>query len=334
MKKIINDPMAFVDEMLEGILAAHPSQLKAANDPRAIVRADAPVQGKVAILTGGGSGHLPVFLGYVGVGLCSGVAVGNVFSSPSAETMYEATLATNGGAGALYLYGHYMGDVMNFDMAAEMAAMDGIRVETVLASDDVASAPRSNWQHRRGIAGIFYAYKIAGAAAEAGWDLDRVVAVTKKVGAQTCTMGVALSPCTVPAAGVPTFTIADDEMEIGMGIHGEPGISRGPLRSADEIVKTMMDAIVNDLPYKKGDEVAVLMNGLGATPKEELYIMYRKVHEMLSSLGIKVFHTYVGEFATSMEMAGASISLLKLDAELKGYLSKPATTPFFEQVQL
>ena len=332
MKKIINDPMAFVDEMLEGILAAHPSQLKAANDPRAIVRADAPVQGKVAILTGGGSGHLPVFLGYVGKGLCSGVAVGNVFSSPSAETMYEATVATNGGAGALYLYGHYMGDVMNFDMAAEMAAMDGIRVETVLASDDVASAPRSNWQHRRGIAGIFYAYKIAGAAAEAGWDLDRVVAVTKKVGAQTCTMGVALSPCTVPAAGVPTFTIADDEMEIGMGIHGEAGVHRGKLESADKIAETLTRAVLADLPFQRGDVVSVLINGLGATPPEELYVLYRKARQILDAEGIGVHRAYVGEYATSMEMAGASITLCKLDAELIPLLDAPASSPFFTQI--
>jgi len=332
VKKIINDPMAFVDEMLEGILAAHPSQLKAANDPRAIVRADAPVQGKVAILTGGGSGHLPVFLGYVGVGLCSGVAVGNVFSSPSAYTMYESTLATNGGAGALYLYGHYMGDVMNFDMAAEMAAMDGIRVETVLASDDVASAPRSNWQHRRGIAGIFYAYKIAGAAAEAGWDLDRVVAVTKKVGAQTCTMGVALSPCTVPAAGVPTFTIADDEMEIGMGIHGEAGVHRGKLESADKIAETLTRAVLADLPFQRGDVVSVLVNGLGATPPEELYVLYRKARQILDAEGIGVHRSYVGEYATSLEMAGASITLCKLDAELIPLLDAPASSPFFTQI--
>ncbi len=332
MKKIINDPMAFVDEMLEGILAAHPSQLKAANDPRAIVRADAPVQGKVAILTGGGSGHLPVFLGYVGVGLCSGGAVGNVVSSPSAETMYEPPLAPNGGAGALYLYGHYMGDVMNFDMAAEMAAMDGIRVETVLASDDVASAPRSNWQHRRGIAGIFYAYKIAGAAAEAGWDLDRVVAVTKKVGAQTCTMGVALSPCTVPAAGVPTFTIADDEMEIGMGIHGEAGVHRGKLESADKIAETLTRAVLADLPFQRGDVVSVLVNGLGATPPEELYVLYRKARQILDAEGIGVHRSYVGEYATSLEMAGASITLCKLDAELIPLLDAPASSPFFTQI--
>lgn len=332
MKKIINEPMAFVDEMLEGILAAHPDQLKATEDPRAIVRAAAPIEGKVAILTGGGSGHLPVFLGYVGQGLADGVAVGNVFSSPSAETMYQAMLATHGGKGALYLYGNYSGDVMNFDMAAEMAAMDGIRVETVLASDDVASAPRSEWARRRGIAGILFAYKIAGASAQEGADLDEVVRVTKKVVASTCTMGVALTPCTVPAAGVPTFTIGDDEMEIGMGIHGEAGVHRGPLESADRIAERLTRAVLEDLPFRKGDTVAVLVNGLGATPVEELYILYRKARQLLDAEGVSVHRTYVGEYATSLEMAGASLSLLKLDSELTRLLDAPAQSPFFVQV--
>jgi dihydroxyacetone kinase len=332
MKKIINAPMAFVDEMLEGILAAHPDQLRATTDSRAIVRADAPMEGKVAILTGGGSGHLPVFLGYVGVGLADGVAVGNVFSSPSAETMYEATLATHGGAGALYLYGNYSGDVMNFDMAAEMAAMEDIRVETVLASDDVASAPRDAWQRRRGIAGIFFAYKIAGACAEEMADLDTVVAVTQKVVAATASMGVALSPCILPAAGVPTFAIGENEMEIGMGIHGEAGVHRGPLASADEIAERLAGDTIADLSLARGDRVAVLVNGLGATPPEELYILYRKARQILDAAGIAVHRSYVGEYATSMEMAGASISLLKLDDELERLLDAPAASPFFVQM--
>ncbi|MGI5917600.1 MAG: dihydroxyacetone kinase subunit DhaK [Anaerolineae bacterium] len=331
MKKIINDPMAFVDEMLEGILAAHPDQLRATSDPRAIVRADAPVEGKVAILTGGGSGHLPVFLGYVGVGLADGVAVGNVFSSPSAETMYEATLAAHGGAGALYLYGNYSGDVMNFDMAAEMAAMDDIRVETVLVSDDVASAPRDSWQRRRGIAGLFFAYKIAGARAEEMATLDEVVAVTQKVVASTASMGVALSPCILPAAGVPTFEIGEGEMEIGMGIHGEAGVHRGPLAGADEIAERLTGDTIADLSLSKGDTVTVLVNGLGATPPEELYILYRKARQILDGAGIRVHRSYVGEYATSMEMAGASISLLKLDDELARLLDAPARSPFFVQ---
>ena len=331
MKKIINDPMAFVDETLEGILAAHPDQLKAANDPRAIVRADAPVEGKVAIVTGGGSGHLPVFLGYVGQGLCDGVAVGNVFSSPSAETMYEATLAAHGGEGVIYLYGNYSGDVMNFDMAAEMAAMDDIRVETVLVSDDVASAPRENWTRRRGIAGLFFAYKVAGACAEERNPLDEVVRMTRLAVENTATMGVALSPCTVPAAGVPTFTLGEDEMEIGMGIHGEAGVRRGPLEPADAIAETLTTAVVGDLGLTRGDRVAVLVNGLGATPPEELYVLYRRARQLLDADGIAVHRSYVGEFATSMEMAGASISLLKLDDDLARLLDAPAASPFFVQ---
>ena len=331
MKKIINDPMAFVDEMLEGILAAHGDQLKAASDPRAILRADAPVSGKVAILTGGGSGHLPVFMGYVGKGLADGVSVGNVFSSPSAETMYEATLEANGGAGALYLYGNYSGDTMNFDMAAEMADMDDIRVETVLVTDDVASAPRSNWTHRRGIAGTFFAYKVAGAAADTGMDLDEVVRVTKKAIENMATMGVALSPCTVPAAGVPTFTIADDEMEIGMGIHGEAGVMRGKLETADQITDRLVNAVVEDLALTKGDNVAVLVNGLGATPPEELYVVYRRVRQVLDGAGITTHRSYVGEYATSLEMAGASVTLLKLDEELAKMVDAPAASPFFVQ---
>ncbi len=331
MKKIINDPMAFVDEMLEGILLAHPDQLKATSDPRAIVRADAPVAGKVAILTGGGSGHLPVFLGYVGQGLADGCSVGNVFSSPSAETMYEATLAAHGGAGCLYLYGNYSGDTMNFDMAAEMAAMDNIRVETVLVSDDVASAPRSQWQRRRGVAGLFFAYKIAGASTQEGADLDQVLAVTRQAVAQTCSMGVALSPCTVPAAGVPTFTLGDDEMEIGMGIHGEAGVHRGKLESADQIAERLARAVLDDLPFQRDDRVAVLVNGLGATPLEELYVLYRRVRQILDGEGIAVHRSYVGEYATSLEMAGASLTLLRLNDVLARLLDAPAKSPFFEQ---
>jgi dihydroxyacetone kinase-like protein len=331
MKKIINEPMDFVDEMLEGLLAAHGDQLKTVADPRVIARNDAPVEGKVAILTGGGSGHLPVFLGYVGEGLADACSVGNVFSSPSAETMYEATMAVNGGAGCLYLYGNYSGDTMNFDMSAEMADMDDIRVETVLVSDDVASAPREQWERRRGVAGIFFAYKIAGARAEEGASLDEVVETTKKAVFNTRSMGVALSPCTVPAAGVPTFTIGDDEMEIGMGIHGEAGVHRGPLESADQIAERLTRAVLDDLPYNEGDTVAVLINGLGATPPEELYVLYRKVKQMLDAEGITVHRAYVGEYATSLEMAGASLSLLKLDDELTRLLDAPAKSPFFQQ---
>jgi len=330
MQKILNAPGAFVDEMLEGILAAHPDRLRLAG-PRAIVRADAPVVGKVAIATGGGSGHLPVFMGYVGRGLIDGAAIGNVFASPSSDQMLEVTRAISAGAGVLYLYGNYGGDRLNFDLAAELAADEGIEVRTILGADDVASAPPERAATRRGIAGIFFLYKVAGAAAAAGSSLDEVVAVTERAAAGIRTMGVALSPCTIPAAGVPTFELPAGQMEIGMGIHGEPGVRRGALESADEIAGELMAAILADLPYRRGDEVGVLVNGLGATPKEELYILYRAVARLLGGQGIKVHRVWVGEYATSLEMAGASVSLCRLDDELRTLVDAPAETPFFSQ---
>jgi len=331
VQKIINDPIAFPAEVLEGILIAHPDRLRAAGDPRAIVRADAPVHGKVGIATGGGSGHLPVFLGYVGEGLADGVAVGNVFASPSSDTMLEVTRAISGGAGVLYLYGNYGGDILNFDLAAELAADEGIEVATVLGADDVASAPPERADRRRGIAGIFFLFKVAGAKAAEGAALAEVVATTQKAAAGTRTMGVALSPCTVPAAGKPTFELPAGEMEIGMGIHGEPGVRRGPLETADQIADELLGAILADLPYQSGDEVAVLVNGLGATPKEELYLLYRRAAAVLGERGISIYRQYIGEYATSLEMAGASISLLRLDDELKRLIDAPMDTPFVVQ---
>ena len=334
MKKFLNKPETFVDEMIEGIMAAHPDKLKYVNDDLRCVCTATGKSGKVGIATGGGSGHLPLFLGYVGDGMLDGCSVGGVFQSPSAEQMLEVTKEIDKGAGVLYIYGNYGGDIMNFDMAAEMADMEDIRVLQAVAGEDVASSKKGEEHKRRGVAGIFFVYKIAGAAADDMKSLDEVKAVADKVCANVRTMGVALSPCIVPEVGKPSFSIAEGEMEIGMGIHGEPGIEKGPLKPADDVVETMLNSILEDLPYVRGDEVAVLMNGLGATPKEELYVMYRKVSMMLKEKGISVFHVYAGEFATSMEMAGASISLLKLDDELKKYLAKPAYTPFFEQVQL
>ena len=334
MKKFLNKPENFVDEMIEGIMAAHPDKLKYVNDDLRCVCTATGKEGKVGIATGGGSGHLPLFLGYVGDGMLDGCSVGGVFQSPSAEQMLEITKEIDKGAGVLYIYGNYGGDIMNFDMSAEMADMEDIKVLQVVAGEDVASSKKGEEHKRRGVAGIFFVYKIAGACADDMKSLEEVKRVADKVCANVRTMGVALSPCIVPEVGKPSFQIEDGQMEIGMGIHGEPGIEKGPLKSADEVVETMLNAILEDLPYESGDEVAVLMNGLGATPKEELYVMYRKVNMMLKDKGISVYHVYSGEFATSMEMAGASISLLKLDDELKKYLAKPAYTPFFEQKQL
>jgi dihydroxyacetone kinase-like protein len=267
----------------------------------------------------------------VGKGMLDGCAVGDVFASPSADQMYEVTKRISGGAGVVYIYGNYGGDVMNFDMAAEMASMEDIEVRTVLVKDDVASAPREEAGRRRGVAGMVFAFKAAGAMADKGGSLDEVVRVTEKILANTGTMGVALSPVTVPRAGRPTFSIGENEMEIGMGIHGEPGMKRETLQSADEITQRMVDAIVADLGLASGDRVAVMVNGLGATPPEELYIIYRKVYDMLTAMGVAIHRPYVGEYATSMEMAGASITVARLDDELAALLDHPAHTPFFIQ---
>jgi dihydroxyacetone kinase-like protein len=332
MKKIINNPADFVPEMLDGLLKAHPDQLAYAEDIHSIVRADAPVEGKVALATGGGSGHLPVFLGYVGKGMLDGCAVGDVFASPSADQMLEVTKRIHGGQGVVYIYGNYGCDVMNFDMAGEMAEMEDIEVRTVLVKDDVASAPPAEAGRRRGVAGMVFAFKVAGAKADLGGSLDEVVEVAERALANIRTMGVALSPCTVPLAGKPTFTIGDDEMEIGMGIHGEPGMKREKLQTADQISERMATAILDDLQPAGGDRLAVMVNGLGATPPEELYVMYRKVHQLLTARELQVHRAYVGEYATSMEMAGVSFTFFRLDDELAGLLDHPAQTPFFVQV--
>jgi dihydroxyacetone kinase-like protein len=331
MKKLINRPEDFVREMLDGLVKAHPDLLAFADEPAAIVRADAPVRGKVALATGGGSGHLPVFLGYVGRGLLDGCAVGDVFASPSAETMLNVTRRINGGKGVVYIYGNYGGDVLNFDMATDMASMEDIEVRSVLVRDDVASAPPTEASRRRGVAGMVFAFKAAGAKADAGGGLDEVVAAAEHALANLRTMGVALSPCTVPRVGKPTFTIGEGEMEIGMGIHGEPGVKRESLATADEVASRMAEAILIDLGAKAGDRVAVMVNGLGATPAEELYILYRRVHDLLAERSISVHRAYVGEFATSMEMAGASLTIMRLDDELTRLLDAPARSPFFYQ---
>lgn len=330
MRKIINDPQSFVDETIDGILLAHPDKLRAADaDRRAIVRADAGTSGRVGIVTGGGSGHLPLFLGYVGRGLASGVAVGNVFSSPSPEQIHAATLASDDGAGVLYLYGNYGGDVYTFDLAADLSSADGVRTTTVVGTDDILSAPQEKAHTRRGVAGLFFAYKTAGASAERGDDLDTVSDIAQRTIDRTRTMGVGLSPTILPAAGEPTFTLDEGEMEIGIGIHGEPGHHRGPLETADQITDRFMEELVKELPLTQDEKVAVLVNGLGSTPLEELYLIYRHVHQTLTERGAKIVHTFVGEYATSLEMAGASVSICHLDDELSDLISQPADSPFF-----
>ncbi len=332
MKKLINDPFEFVDETIEGLLLAYPNHFeRCEGSDRALKRADGPVEGKVGIVTGGGSGHIPVFLGYVGPGLLDAVSIGNVFSSPSPDDMLAATKAADSGAGVLHLYGNYSGDKMNFGMAAEMAEMEGIEVQTSLVADDVVSAPVAERDSRRAVAGLMFAYKVAGARADEGASLAEVKEAADLAIFNTRSMGVALSSCTIPAAGEPTFEIADDEMELGMGIHGEPGLRRTKIMSADEVVDEIIANILPDLPFEEGDEVAVLVNGLGATPPEELFIMYRRVVHRLDEAGITIRQRYIGEYATSMEMAGASVSLMKLEGDLPRLLDAPAYSPLLPQ---
>jgi len=332
MKKIINEPAAFVDEFVEGILLAHPDLLKTpGQDPRVLVRADAPVAGKVGIVTGGGSGHLPLFKGYVGRGLCDGVAIGNVFSSPSSAQVLETTIAVNGGSGVLFLYGNYGGDVFNFDLAADLAELEGIATLTAVGRDDVASQPKERSADRRGVAGIMFAFKAAGAAAERGDSLEQVAAVAEDIIENTATMGIGLSPTILPTTGKPSFELGEGEMEVGIGIHGEPGFHRGDLETADQIADRLVERLVADLGITTGDRVAVLVNGMGATPLEELYLLFRRVHQLLTEQGITIDKNYIGEYATSLEMAGASISLLTLNDERLALLNAPAESPFFKE---
>jgi len=274
---------------------------------------------------------MPGFLGYVGDCLCGGVAVGNVFSSPSSEQIFEATKAVSGGAGVLYVYGNYGGDVFNFDLASDMAELEGIDIKTVVLTDDVASAPAERSADRRGVAGMVFAFKCAGAAAERGDLLDEVARIAGKANSRSRTMGVGLSPTILPAAGKPTFTLPDGEMEIGIGIHGEPGSHRGKLETADEIADRLTGTILRDLALPKGSRVAILVNGLGATPLEELYVLYRRAAGMLADQGLTIARSYVGEYVTSLEMAGASITVMHVDDELETLLAAPARSPFFRE---
>ena len=331
MKKVINVPEQVVEEMLQGVVAAHPQYVRRVEGFDVIVRAQAPVQGKVALVSGGGSGHEPSHGGFVGKGMLDGAVAGAVFTSPTPDQVYEAVKAVDGGKGVLLVIKNYTGDIMNFEMAAEMADAEGIKVEKVVVNDDVA-VENSTWTTgRRGIAGTVFVHKIAGAKAETGASLEEVKAVADKVVANVRSMGMALAPCTVPAAGKPSFVLGEDEMEIGMGIHGEPGTHRETVKKADEIASHLLDKILADITLSAGDEVAVLVNGLGATPLMELYIVNRKVAETLAAKGIKTAKTFVGNYMTSLEMAGFSITLLKLDAELKELLLAPADTPALVQ---
>lgn len=329
MKKIINAPENYVDEMLKGIYAAHADKVKyAEGDLRCYCTANKK-EGKVAIITGGGSGHLPLFLGYVGDGLIDGCGVGGVFQSPSPEQIYNIAKEVEAGAGVLYLYGNYTGDIMTFDMATDLCDMDDIVCKSIVGADDVNS--HVNPDTRRGVAGIYFMFKAAGAKADEGGDLDAVLAAAQLAKDNTRTVGFALTPCIIPEVGHANFELGENEMAMGMGIHGEPGVWNGPLKTSREIAEESLNAILGDMPLADGDEVAILVNGLGATSIEELYILTNDVREILAEKGVSVWKTVVGEYATSMEMAGASISVCKMNDELKGYMNHPVNTPFLCQ---
>ena len=329
MKKIINAPETYVDDMLKGIYAAHAGKVKyAEGDLRCYCTANKK-PGKVAIITGGGSGHLPLFLGYVGDGMIDGCGVGGVFQSPSPEQIYNIAKEVEAGAGVLYLYGNYTGDIMTFDMATDLCEMDDIECKSIVGADDVNS--HADPATRRGVAGIYFMFKAAGAKADQGGDLDAVLAAAQLAKDNTRTVGFALTPCIIPEVGHPNFELKENEMAMGMGIHGEPGVWNGPLKTSREIAEESLDTLLKDMPMAEGEEVALLINGLGATSIEELYILSNDVTEILKSKGIGIYKTVVGEYATSMEMAGASISICKMNEELKGYLDYPVNTPFICQ---
>ncbi|WP_186577072.1 dihydroxyacetone kinase subunit DhaK [Aquibacillus kalidii] len=328
MKKIINDPNQVVQDMIRGMVAAYPSSLKQVPNATVLARKDAPVANKVALISGGGSGHEPAHAGFVGKGMLDAAVLGEVFTSPTPDQVYEAIKAVDSGKGVFLIIKNYTGDVMNFEMAAELAEAEGIQVEAVVVNDDVAVEDSSFTTGRRGIAGTVFVHKIVGAKAEEGASLVELKAIANKVNSNVRSMGMALSPCTVPAAGSPSFELEENEMEIGIGIHGEPGIERKAIASADDIAEEITNKILEDIDYSN-EEVAVMVNGLGSTPEMELYIVNAKVHQLLQEKGIKVYKTFVGEYMTSLEMAGCSVTLLKLDDELKGLLDAKSEASAF-----
>jgi dihydroxyacetone kinase-like protein len=326
MKKLINSPDAVLQESLAGIAAAHGDRVRVNFDPPYIVRVDAPVQGKVAIVSGGGSGHEPMHGGYVGPGMLDAACPGEVFTSPTPDQMLEATKAVNGGAGVLHIVKNYTGDIMNFEMAAELAQGEDIEVEAVVTDDDVAVQDSLYTAGRRGVGVTVLAEKICGAAAEERRSLKEVADLCRRVNAEGRSMGMALTPCTTPAAGEPNFTLAEDEMEIGIGIHGEPGRERMKIEPAAQIVERLAGVIVDDLPFNEGDEVLAFVNGMGGTPLIELYIVYNELNRYLGGRGIRITRNLIGSYITSLEMAGCSITLLRLDEELTRLWDAPVDT--------
>jgi len=331
MNRIIKNPDNVVEDMLEGFVKKHAFVEKTEN-PQVLKYSKAPIDGKVGVVTGGGSGHEPAFIGYIGANMVDSVAVGEVFSSPPALAFYDAFKAADSGLGVACLYGNYAGDNMNVKMAIEMALEDGIVVKTVVANDDVPSAPIDRREDRRGVAGEIIMWKIGGAKASTGASLDEVVATAQKAIDSTRSIGVGLTSCTIPAVGKPNFSIATGMMEVGIGHHGEPGVSVEKLCPADEIAKKMVDSVLPDLPFSAGDEVAVLVSGLGATPIMELYILYDEIDKLINEKGIKIHRSYVGNYFTSLEMMGATLTVTKLDDELKTLIDMPAQSVGLSQL--
>ena len=329
MKKIVNNPAEYTDDMLKGIYGAYPNKVKYVENDLRCYCVCKEKKGKVAIVTGGGTGHLPLFLGYVGEGMLDGCGVGSVFQSPSAEQIVNITKEVDEGLGTLFLYGNYTGDIMNFDMAAEVLEIDDIKTKSIVGSDDILSNDRV--ESRRGVAGIFFMYKCAGAKASIGGTLDEVYEAANKAKENTATVGFALTPCVIPELGHSNFELGKNEMAFGMGIHGEPGIWNGDIKKSKELAEEAVGAIIKDLKLQAKDEVCLLVNGLGATSLEELYILSNDVREFLDEKNISIYRSFIGEYATSMEMAGASISLCKVDEEIKEWIDFPVNTPFYKQ---
>jgi dihydroxyacetone kinase-like protein len=331
LQRIINDPEKVVEDMLQGFVKNHSDLVVATENPKVLKYKQAPVKGKVGIVTGGGSGHKPAFIGYIGRNMVDAAAVGEIFSSPTAKAFYDAFKAADAGRGVACLYGNYAGDNMNVKMAIELAKDDGIEVKTVVANDDVPSAPHTEWAKRRGVAGEVLMWKIGGAMAARGGSLDDVVRVAQKTIDNTRSIGIGLTPCTIPAVGKSNFKIEAGTMEVGIGHHGEPGIKICDLKTADEMAEMMLDEVLPDLPFEKNDAVVALVSGLGATPVMELYILYNKVAEILAGKDIKVYRSYVGNYFTSLEMMGATLTLMKLDDELKPLIDAEAESMGFKQ---
>lgn len=333
MQKFINDPSKVVDEMLEAYVKVHADLVLPTENERVIKYKDAPIQGKVGIVTGGGSGHKPAFVGYVGRNMVDAVACGEIFSSPPAQMFFDAIKEANGGAGVAVLYGNYAGDNMNVAMAMEEAEDEGIVVKKVVANDDVPSAPKGQEAKRRGVAGEILMWKVGGAKAAMGASLDEVIAAAQKAINNTRSMGIGLSPCTIPEVGHPNFTIEEGKMEVGIGHHGEPGIEICDLEPSAKIAERFCNVILPDLPFQSGDEVVVLISGLGSTPVMEQYIVFNDVEKILSEKGIKIYVSYVGNYFTSLEMAGITCTLMKLDDELKTCIDYECDSPGMRQFQ-